>query len=167
MKWIVPLLIIGTLLALAIWQRSEPSYPPLPVGELPELVHPDGMTQRAAEVIGDGPWLLYATASWCSPCRSFSPKLKEHLANLRSAPPVVLLSLDETPQAWQAYHAELGWPALPLNSPWRQRLAEHLDLQSIPYLASIAADGEVLATSWGSMPQHFLRRLQDHEPAAP
>lgn len=71
--------------------------------------------------------LLYFSASWCPPCRSFTPKLVETYKALVAAGrqvEAVFVSADRSEEAWREYHSHMCWPALPLSD---RRRSEQLD----------------------------------------
>ena len=99
---------------------------------------------------------LYFTASWCPPCRRFSPKLVRlhEEATTRGSPPsgpsfeVVQVSWDEVGDDRRSYAREynMKWLTLPHTKEFRA-LADELtlryDVQSIPALVilEVSADG--------------------------
>ena len=109
------------------------------------------VTQRAAlggKLVG-----LYFTASWCGPCRRFSPKLVELHERARSKAPggaspleVVLVSWDEDAEAQRAYAKAAGmpWLAVPFeNDAVRHELSLRFNVAHIPTLVivEVSPDG--------------------------
>jgi nucleoredoxin len=92
---------------------------------------------------------LYFSASWCPPCRRFTPKLIEaykELASHGKSFEVVFLSGDQDEEAFNAYFAKMPWLAVPFSdSEGRKGLDERFEVQGIPHLVILdAKTGEVL-----------------------
>lgn len=59
---------------------------------------------------------LYFSASWCPPCRRFTPKLVQCFNNLRRMGKpfeIVLVSSDRSPDDYKRYLDNMPWLALP------------------------------------------------------
>lgn len=81
--------------------------------------------------------LLYCTASWCPPCRAFTPalvELYEEQENPRKIE-VVLVSRDQPGPAGDEYRAKMPWPSLPIGGTQRSaEILAELGIKSIPTL---------------------------------
>ena len=89
---------------------------------------------------------VYVSASWCGPCRSFTPKLiKFRNANAKDFE-VVLVGGDATSKAQANYMKKYGmpWPAVKNGSSAANLLVKKLKVQVIPYLVILAPDGSVV-----------------------
>ena len=91
---------------------------------------------------------VYFSASWCPPCRAFTPVLA---ASYRALPDpaaleVVFVSLDEDPAADAAYGKTMPWPRVPHGDERCAELSEGLGpVESIPTLVVIDTEsGEVV-----------------------
>ena len=112
-----------------------------------------GGGQTSVESLGGKVVALYFTASWCGPCRRFTPKLVDLYERVRGVSgggsdfEVVLVSWDERQADKEAYAQSHGmrWLALPHE---KRNLADELtlryDVQFIPTLVvvEISEDGK-------------------------
>ncbi|GLC74047.1 hypothetical protein PLESTF_001454200 [Pleodorina starrii] len=94
--------------------------------------------------------LLYFSASWCPPCRRFTPKLVETMAALRDAGKAVeavFVSGDRDAAAWKEYHSHMTWPALPFAD--KKRISELnmlYGVEGIPTLVVLDEQFNVITT---------------------
>jgi len=90
--------------------------------------------------------LLYYSASWCGPCREFTPILADWYKKTKAAHPeleIVLVTVDKTEEEYRAYAQSM---------PWRKAAFQHKDNplfleyrhNSIPFLALINVNGRPL-----------------------
>ncbi|MFM8459637.1 MAG: thioredoxin-like domain-containing protein, partial [Chthoniobacterales bacterium] len=75
----------------------------------------------AGKVIG-----LYFSASWCGPCKMFTPELVKFRDRNDEKFEVVFVSSDRSSDDQQDYMKEddMKWPAIPFDSPLRQQLGD-------------------------------------------
>lgn len=89
---------------------------------------------------------LYFSASWCGPCRRFTPTLVE-LYNEVSAKgdfEIIFVSADEDEDAFKGYLSKMPWLAIPFSdSDTRDRLDELCEVQGIPHLVILDENGKV------------------------
>ena len=83
----------------------------------------------------DRPVLLDFWASWCGPCRMFSPILDEVASENEGRVKIVNINVDEEPE-----------------------LAQQFGIMSIPTLV-LMKDGQVTATSSGVKPKHQVEEM--------
>lgn len=100
-------------------------------------------TELAGKYIG-----LYFSASWCGPCRAFTPKLKEFRnRNLEEGFEVILINFDRTNTEKRRYILDSGmeWPSVPgaRRNP-SKNLAEAYQVNAFPTLIILDPEGNVI-----------------------
>ena len=115
-------------------------------------------------------YVLYFGASWCGPCRKFSPSLVRFVtSNLTDNPRMatVLLSNDEKDADMRAYMKDekMPWPAMPLSALRETPLFLTQSAGVIPHLVVLDRHGKLLASSMENGqydgPERALKKLQD------
>lgn len=100
--------------------------------------------------LGDRKIGIYFSASWCGPCRAFTPKLVETYQQLgQEGKPfeVVLVSSDRSEDAMLRYMKDAGmpWLAVPFSAKEREDLMKKFDVNGIPRLVVVSASGKTLS----------------------
>ena len=88
----------------------------------------------------------YFSASWCPPCRTFTPKLVEfHKAN-KDKFEVLLVSADNSEKAQANYMKKsmMPWLAVKHQSIAANLLVKKMGVSGIPFLVILAPDGSVV-----------------------
>eukprot|EP00927_Polykrikos_kofoidii_P075123 TRINITY_DN71192_c0_g1_i1.p1 TRINITY_DN71192_c0_g1~~TRINITY_DN71192_c0_g1_i1.p1 ORF type:complete len:274 (-),score=33.84 TRINITY_DN71192_c0_g1_i1:113-934(-) len=92
---------------------------------------------------------VYFSASWCPPCRGFTPQLIDsytralEVKNFRC----VLVSWDRDEASFDQYFTSMPWFALPYaDDKRREDLNQHFGVKSIPTLAVVSPDGTTITT---------------------
>ncbi|KAJ9176381.1 hypothetical protein P3X46_011700 [Hevea brasiliensis] len=89
---------------------------------------------------------LYFSASWCGPCRHFTPNLVEVYEKLSSKGDfeVVFISSDRDDESFNGYFSKMPWLAVPFSDQEiRKRLKELFKVRGIPSLVILDTDGKV------------------------
>ncbi|MEM7600889.1 MAG: thioredoxin-like domain-containing protein [Verrucomicrobiota bacterium] len=124
-----------------------------------ELVRPSFLPEKLEDARGKkmdsrelaGKYIgLYFSASWCGPCKAFTPFLKafrnDHLDNGFE---VVLVNFDKTNTAKRRYidDSEMEWPSIPgARRKGSKELAEAFQVESYPTLIILDPNGNVVTT---------------------
>ncbi len=92
--------------------------------------------------------LLYFSASWCGPCKVFTPQLSALFTSLVSFG-VVFISADSSRSDFDAYRAKMPWPAALHKSALAKALDSEFSVNSFPTLVALSLTP---STSPGSIP---------------
>mmetsp|Transcript_42188 Transcript_42188/g.83047 ORF Transcript_42188/g.83047 Transcript_42188/m.83047 type:complete len:446 (+) Transcript_42188:69-1406(+) len=97
---------------------------------------------------------LYFSASWCPPCRAFTPELSKCYEALKASAAgnedfeFIFVSADKDPKSFQEYHAHMPFPALPFEQRENyQGLMAKFGVQSFPTLLTLDETGKVVNKS--------------------
>lgn len=107
----------------------------------------DGKSVQLSSLMKPGKMMLIDFwASWCGPCRSAIPKVKQMAKDYASKLEVVSCSVDEKKEAWLKAEKEeaMPWTQLFLPLSKLKKAAMAYSISSIPRLVLIGADGKVL-----------------------
>ncbi len=118
-----------------------------------KLVNAAGKAADPAGLEETQVFALYYGASWCAPCRAFSPDLVKFVERVAAANPrltVVLMSNDKSDAAMYGYMREekMPWTALRLSDLTGQRALTAYMKGGIPQLVVVDRQGMVLADSY-------------------
>lgn len=94
---------------------------------------------------------FYFSASWCPPCRMFTPQLVEFYNNTREIGlEIIFVGLDRTEKDHNAYFAKMPWLAVPWygensdRADPRDVLTKEFRIRGIPHLAITKPDGTII-----------------------
>ena len=107
----------------------------------------DGKSVQLSSLMKLGKMMLIDFwASWCGPCRSAIPKVKQMAKDYASKLEVVSCSVDEKKEAWLKAEKEeaMPWTQLFLPLSKLEKAAMAYSISTIPRLVLIGADGKVL-----------------------
>lgn len=121
-----------------------------------DLVSVDGKKVRKFD---DAPlattkyFAVYFSASWCGPCKAFTPDLVNWYQQKKPAHPefeLIFVSNDNDEDSMAAYMTEdkMPWPALKYSKIRTNKSLTQLAGTGIPCLVFIDADGKVLSHSY-------------------
>ena len=113
------------------------------------LVNAKGRKSSTAELAGKKIG-IYFSASWCPPCRAFTPKLVDAYNQLRTEGKpfeVVLVSHDRDESSMKAYMKshEMPWLAVPFGDKHMDALKKKFGVAGIPTLVVVDATGKTLS----------------------
>jgi len=96
---------------------------------------------------------VYFSASWCAPCRAFTPDLVTWYNENKSKHPefeLVFVSSDTDENAMEAYMSgdKMPWPALKYSKIKSNKSLRQYAGSGIPCLVFVDADGKVLSNSF-------------------
>lgn len=139
--------------AMNIQAADSPDYTPPPFASaFRGMVDAKGQSYTGSAFTDAKIYVLYFSASWCSPCRQFSPNLVKFInANAASNPHMaaVMLSEDDNRADMLGYmKAEnMPFPSMPLTVLQNSVLKKYAG-EGIPDLVVVDSDGKVLANSY-------------------
>lgn len=117
------------------------------------------------EDLSQRPYLLiYYSASWCPPCKAFTPKLMQFYSQFRakrSLFEVILVSLDKSEQQMLGYMKSFGmpWPAIHYDQRFNVNFLKQYTLNSIPRVIVLDSNGfPVLDNDGPNMPDGKITR---------
>lgn len=133
-----------TLVAVAASFAEEKTKPAFLPGQLEDA---SGKKMDSAELAGKYIG-LYFSASWCAPCRAFTPKLREFRdAHVARGFEVVLVNFDRTNTEKRRYIRDSGmeWPSVPgARRKASNQLAETYRVEGYPTLLILDPDGNLV-----------------------
>lgn len=146
---------------------GEPGAVPLSE-KLNELIGSDtvvlsGKRLKSESISGDAKYYaFYHSASWCPPCRSFTPKLVEayNKQGDKKKFEVILVSSDRSEDAMIAYmnDAKMPWPALDFDKGKKFAGKADYSYGGIPFLAIFDQDGKIVSQGSAGEGLQFLTK---------
>merc|ERR1740139_555196 len=84
---------------------------------------------------------LYFSASWCPPCKAFTPKLCEFYKAAKSnGLEIIFMSSDKDKSSFDAYFSKMPWLAIPFESLNKvKNISSKLKIRGIPSLIILDA----------------------------
>ena len=133
------------------------------------VVDVNGSSIETSHLLGTDYLLLYFSAHWCPPCKTFTPKFVEFY-NTHGGGKLfhaVLVSSDKSEEKMFAYMREtrMPWPAVRFGSANSKTLKDTYSGDGIPRLVLVDPRGVVIADSFEGKkyigPQHVLNYLKE------
>lgn len=92
------------------------------------------------------PLLIYFSASWCPPCRGFTPVLTDFYNSVNSPTKqceIIFASLDQSDQEFKDYFSKMPWLAIQFEEKdLINKLARNYSVETIPSLVQINEKGD-------------------------
>lgn len=93
---------------------------------------------------------LYFSASWCPPCRQFTPSLVKFYTAAQKAKKsleIIWVSGDRSQDEFISYYQKMPWLAVPMDKAeaYMQSLGAKYQLKGIPHLVLLDSDGNVIS----------------------
>lgn len=93
---------------------------------------------------------LYFSASWCPPCRAFTPSLVDYYKEQGGGEnfEVILISSDRDENSHIGYmkNYKMGWWTIPLEQNRKSGLSQKYRVTGIPHMTLIGPDGKTLSS---------------------
>jgi len=116
-------------------------------GEKSNKAKKDYFKTMAGKFVG-----VYSSASWCGPCRTFTPRLVKFYKKNQKEIEIVFSSADKTEKAMQSYAKKdkMKWLAVPFG-----KRANSKSSNGIPHLIIYTPDGKAFTEISGSGEKSF------------
>ena len=115
----------------------------------PSLINASGKRTNTAAALHGKIVLVYFSASWCGPCRAFTPQLVEFYKRVakNSNIELVFVSSDKDSAAMMDYMKKdsMPWLAIPFDSGKRGAFKQAMQVRGIPTLVVFDANGKVIS----------------------
>ena len=115
------------------------------------LVNSNGRVTDTARALNGKMVAVYFSASWCGPCRSFTPKLVEFYKQTAKQKnlEVVFVSCDRNKIAMEQYmrQSSMPWLALPFDKELKRKISNEFSVRGIPKLIVLSPNGTVITSN--------------------
>ena len=115
-----------------------------------QLCYASGKKVDTATALANKKYIaLYFSASWCGPCRSFTPKLVDFYKKVgkKQRLEVILVNSDKTADAMTQYmkSSKMKWLAIPFDDPARKAVKTSFKVRGVPTLIILDNKGKVVS----------------------
>lgn len=116
---------------------------------VPEVVSLGSDTKRKTIQIGEilkdvMTVAVYFSASWCGPCKQFTPILKQYYAQVNEKHKeleIIFVSFDKDEEQWKTYSQEMPWVGIPFGNEHGKIIKKELKVTAIPQIYFISNQG--------------------------
>ena len=120
------------------------------IEKVPEkLINAKGKEVKTSTALKGKMVAVYFSASWCGPCRGFTPKLVNFYKRVakKNNLEIVFISSDKTPKAMMQYMKKdrMPWLAVPHDAEERTNLQKTLRVSGIPHLIVFDSEGKMIS----------------------
>jgi len=147
MKKFVAILLIGIFSAFTLTAATDWYTRKFPT----QLIKANGRPVNTATALKGKMVAVYFSASWCGPCRGFTPQLVKFYkkAAKKNNIEIVFVSSDKNSDAMKNYMKEdsMPWLAVPFNSIERKTLQKIKRVGGIPNLTVFDANGKLISVN--------------------
>ncbi|WOL12154.1 putative nucleoredoxin 1 [Canna indica] len=112
------------------------------------VIGKNGIMIPVSQLVGKN-IVLYFSAHWCPPCRTFLPKLIEIYHKIKekdSAFEIIFVSSDKDESSFNEHFSEMPWLALPFEDGRERSLMRRFKIYSILSLVAIGPTGKTITT---------------------
>ncbi|WP_411022968.1 thioredoxin-like domain-containing protein, partial [Salmonella sp. s51228] len=119
------------------------------VGLGDSLIDANQATYNINDVTKDKHLGLYFSASWCPPCKTFTPILIDLYTKFFSKIEIIFLSLDRDEASLTSYFQNMPWKSLKFADQQKHtsQIAQKFEIKGIPALVILNSDFNVLSTN--------------------
>eukprot|EP00903_Cladosiphon_okamuranus_P008316 g8000.t1 len=121
---------------------------------LKEMLGPKFLKSDGSEVTADAlegkKLALYFSASWCAPCKQFTPILKSVYNQLqKDGKPfeLVFVSSDKSQEEFSSYMGDMPWLSVPYDGKTRGTIAQLLGVTALPTLLVFDEDQQLITAN--------------------
>lgn len=115
-----------------------------------ELINSSGRKVAANTALQNKKFIaVYFSASWCGPCRGFTPQLVKFYKQVakKNNLEIILVGSDKTEKAMMDYMKKdsMPWLAIPFEDPRNTALKKMCQVRGIPQLTILDSTGKILS----------------------